>query len=151
MIPLLESLSEVDDVRKYIPQFITHDHRVDFQRASHVLAEAAGGREGGREQKKVRAAAMQMHRVSEHLEEDEEDDDDGGTLEQRNLRKHQQILKPRPPPSQQTPSKLVPTKLPTSNDIEVVDATTTAPGQDENRRSVHLNPNSSSNGGNNGG
>jgi RNA polymerase II subunit A small phosphatase-like protein len=40
LIPLLESLSEVDDVRKYIPQFITHDHRIDFQAASHVLANA---------------------------------------------------------------------------------------------------------------
>lgn len=40
LIPLLESLAEVDDVRKYIPQFITSDHRVDFQRASHVLANA---------------------------------------------------------------------------------------------------------------
>lgn len=40
LIPLLESLSEVDDVRKYIPMFVTHDNRVDFQRASHVLANA---------------------------------------------------------------------------------------------------------------
>ena len=30
LIPLLESLAEVDDVRKYIPQFVTSDHRVDF-------------------------------------------------------------------------------------------------------------------------
>lgn len=40
MIPLLEALSEVDDVRKYIPRFVTTDHRVDFQRASHILANA---------------------------------------------------------------------------------------------------------------
>lgn len=38
MIPLLESLAEVDDVRKYIPKFVTTDHKVDFQRASHVLS-----------------------------------------------------------------------------------------------------------------
>ena len=82
LIPLLESLSEVDDVRKYIPMFVTHDNRVDFQRASHVLANAvintapvpAPGSESAKE--KQRAAAMiQMHRVSEHREEDEEDDD----------------------------------------------------------------------------
>jgi len=38
LIPLLESLAEVDDVRKYIPKFVTTDHKVDFQRASHVLS-----------------------------------------------------------------------------------------------------------------
>lgn len=30
MIPLLESLSLVDDVRKYIPRFVTTDHKIDF-------------------------------------------------------------------------------------------------------------------------
>ena len=30
LIPLLEALSEVDDVRKYIPRFVTQDNRVDF-------------------------------------------------------------------------------------------------------------------------
>lgn len=30
LIPLLESLAEVDDVRKYIPKFVTTDHKVDF-------------------------------------------------------------------------------------------------------------------------
>lgn len=30
MIPLLEALAEVDDVRKYIPRFVTTDHRIDF-------------------------------------------------------------------------------------------------------------------------
>jgi TFIIF-interacting CTD phosphatase-like protein len=34
LLPLLESLAEIDDVRKYIPRFVTTDHRVDFQRAS---------------------------------------------------------------------------------------------------------------------
>ena len=33
MIPLLESLAEVDDVRKFIPRFVTTDHRIDFVRA----------------------------------------------------------------------------------------------------------------------
>jgi hypothetical protein len=36
----LETLAEVDDVRKYIPKFVTTDHKVDFQRASHVLSNA---------------------------------------------------------------------------------------------------------------
>lgn len=40
LIPLLETLSEVDDVRKYIPRFVTTDHKIDFQRASHLLANA---------------------------------------------------------------------------------------------------------------
>lgn len=40
LIPLLESLAEVDDVRKYIPRFVTIDHRVDFHRASFVLSQA---------------------------------------------------------------------------------------------------------------
>lgn len=30
LIPLLETLAEVDDVRKYIPKFVTVDHKVDF-------------------------------------------------------------------------------------------------------------------------
>lgn len=40
LIPLLETLAEVDDVRKYIPKFVTTDHKVDFQRASHILSNA---------------------------------------------------------------------------------------------------------------
>lgn len=40
LIPLLEALAEVDDVRKYIPKFVTIDNRIDFQRASQVLANA---------------------------------------------------------------------------------------------------------------
>jgi hypothetical protein len=71
MIPLLESLAEVDDVRRVIPQFVTHDHWIDFQRASHVLANMSAA---NATEKKQRAAAMSMHRVSEHLEEDEEED-----------------------------------------------------------------------------
>lgn len=59
------------------------DHRVDFQRASHVLANAnlaiapAGATtdSGKAASNKARAAAMSMHRVSEHREEDEEDDE----------------------------------------------------------------------------
>jgi RNA polymerase II subunit A small phosphatase-like protein len=30
LIPLLEALAEVDDVRKYIPHFVSIDHHVDF-------------------------------------------------------------------------------------------------------------------------
>ena len=65
--------------------FVTQDNRVDFQRASHVLANAVintsplvgQGSEAAKD--KQRAAAMiQMHRVSEHREEDEEDDDNDG-------------------------------------------------------------------------
>jgi TFIIF-interacting CTD phosphatase-like protein len=40
LIPLLETLAEVDDVRKYIPKFVTVDHKVDFQRASFILSNA---------------------------------------------------------------------------------------------------------------
>ena len=40
LIPLLETLAEVDDVRKYIPKFVTVDHKVDFQRASFILNNA---------------------------------------------------------------------------------------------------------------
>lgn len=40
LIPLLESLAEVDDVRKYIPKFVTADHKVDFQKASYILSNA---------------------------------------------------------------------------------------------------------------
>ena len=40
LIPLLETLAEVDDIRKYIPRFVTTDNRVDFQRASYVLSNA---------------------------------------------------------------------------------------------------------------
>jgi hypothetical protein len=71
LIPLLESLAEVDDVRKYIPQFVTSDHRVDFTRASHVLANAVTIPNPANDKKR---AAMSMHRVSEHREEDEDDD-----------------------------------------------------------------------------
>ena len=73
LIPLLESLAEVDDVRKYIPQFVTIDHRVDFQRASHVLANAITNPMLNQEKKQK---MMSMHRVSEHREEDEVDPDD---------------------------------------------------------------------------
>ena len=72
LIPLLESLAEVDDVRKYIPQFVTSDHRVDFQRASHVLANAATVPNPLNDKKR---AAMSMHRVSEHREEDEDEEE----------------------------------------------------------------------------
>jgi hypothetical protein len=72
LIPLLESLAEVDDVRKYIPQFVTSDHRVDFQRASHVLANAVTIPNPSNDKKR---AAMSMHRVSEHREEDEDEED----------------------------------------------------------------------------
>ena len=40
LIPLLENLADVDDIRKYIPQFVTTDHRVDFARANFVLSTA---------------------------------------------------------------------------------------------------------------
>jgi hypothetical protein len=40
LVPLLEALAEVDDVRKYIPKFVTVDHKVDFQRASYILSNA---------------------------------------------------------------------------------------------------------------
>lgn len=41
MIPLLEALAEVDDVRKFIPRFVTTDHRIDYVRASQLFAVAA--------------------------------------------------------------------------------------------------------------
>lgn len=86
LIPLLESLAEVDDVRKYIPQFVTSDHRVDFQRASHVLANAQPSPSAiaiinANDSKNKRAAAMSMHRVSEHREEDEEDEENDGSAQ----------------------------------------------------------------------
>jgi hypothetical protein len=69
-------------VRKYLPQFITHDHRVDFQRASHVLANAITNPSLNNDKKQ---RIMSMHRVSEHREEDEIDPDDN--LAQRNKKK----------------------------------------------------------------
>lgn len=80
LIPLLESLAEVDDVRKYIPQFVTADHRVDFQRASHVLANAVTIPNAMNDKKR---AAMSMHRVSEHREEDEDEEEGGGNGKKR--------------------------------------------------------------------
>ncbi len=69
-------------MRKYLPQFITHDHRVDFQRASHVLANAITNPSLNNDKKQ---RIMSMHRVSEHREEDEIDPDDN--LAQRNKKK----------------------------------------------------------------
>lgn len=51
MIPLLEALAEVDDVRKYIPQFVTVDNKIDFQRASSVLVD---WRQGDSKSKEVK-------------------------------------------------------------------------------------------------
>lgn len=72
---------------------------MDFQRASHVLANAtlntntvsivkdevppgatASLAASTDKNKKARAAAMSMHRVSEHREEDEEDRDDNNSV-----------------------------------------------------------------------
>jgi hypothetical protein len=51
------------------------DHRVDFQRASHVLANAVTIPNAMNDKKR---AAMSMHRVSEHREEDEDEEEGGG-------------------------------------------------------------------------
>ena len=56
---------------------MTHDHRVDFQRASHVLANAIHISSSNNPSDKVvqHRGAMSMHRVSEHREEDEDDEE----------------------------------------------------------------------------